>query len=255
MSSSYVKYSDLTTLKNKYKKVLNSLKINSKIVCINQIEEIFNPFFTFTRTTYNNIVTTLQTTNTFDYMCHLMLKIYECLENLIDSKNIIDMQILEKVCFEIIKGNCPNIIMKILNSISENLYNLALNINEEIKFKVRLYIFNPFCFGKLINLIKKLYIKEFHEDIKQFYGLVNLKKFQQHLNDLNLNINILPPKEKIMPEEINNKSSTNIPLKENTSKENIENPNKITIDNNNNSLSENNSSKEKKKYQKRRQIK
>ena len=126
---------------------------------------------------------------------------------------------------------------------------------EEIKFKVRLYIFNPFCFGKLINLIKKLYIKEFHEDIKQFYGLVNLKKFQQHLNDLNLNINILPPKEKIMPEEINNKSSTNIPLKENTSKENIENPNKITIDNNNNSLSENNSSKEKKKYQKRRQIK
>ena len=58
-----------------------------------------------------------------------------------------------------------------------------------------------------------------------------------------------------MPEEINNKSSTNIPLKENTSKENIENPNKITIDNNNNSLSENNSSKEKKKYQKRRQIK
>ena len=113
-------------------------------------------------------------------MSYYIYQIDCLLKNLIKNKKKVDFCHLETLCLDVLKVCNEDEVSKLVNFISRTICDLlALKGIEALK--IGLYMFNPFCYQELRNLIKKKYNIEFQQKTTSFYSLVNLKKMKEDL--------------------------------------------------------------------------
>ena len=100
-------------------------------------------------------------------MSYYIYQIDCLLKNLIKNKKKVDFCHLETLCLDVLKVCNEDEVSKLVNLISRTICDLlALKGIEALK--IRLYMFNPFCYQELINLIKKNIILNFSKKLLLF---------------------------------------------------------------------------------------
>ena len=113
-------------------------------------------------------------------MSNFIYKISCYIASLIKYNKKVDLLSLEKSCLDILKSCTEDTIAKKVNIISEKICNL-FEIKGVDKLKIQLYMFNPFCYNDLRNLVKEKCGIKFNKNKSIFYSIVNLNQLKEKL--------------------------------------------------------------------------